>query len=424
MHGRELIVFLAMLMALSALGIDLLLPGFPAIRREFGLDPGSTVVSRFVTAYFVGLAVGQLAIGPLADRLGRRILLRSGLVLYVIGAALTIVAPSFTLLLVARVLWGVGAATGRVLAVAIVRDRLIGARMARTMSVIMAVFITVPVVAPAIGAALLRTFAWDQLVLLNIGAAAAVLLWSLRLDETLPVDARRELRARELGRAAAHVLRHPTSGPLILAQAVLFAGFSSYLSTSEVVYGSVFGREDLFPILFGGMALVMGVASLVNSRVVERVGLDRMLRLDLGGYLVGALALVVVTLLHSGTPPLAAYVIMLGALLSNHAILIPNLTARAMEPMGALAGTASAISGAVLIGLGALVGSVLDRAYDGTVLPLATSFLGCGLVAAALVLRSGVGRSGVGVSGRGDPSRAPRPDRRPGARSAAPRDPS
>ena len=419
MQGRELIVFLAMTMALSALGIDLLLPAFPAIRLEFGLDAGSTLASRFITAYFVGLAGGQLLIGPLADRFGRRVLLRLGIVLYTVGAALTVVAPTFALLLVARFVWGLGAATGRVLTVAIVRDRFVGATMARTISVIMAVFITVPVVAPALGSALLRTFAWDELVLLNLVAAALMLLWSLRLDETLPAEGRRLLRARELLRAASRVMRHPASGPLVLAQAVLFAGFSSYLSTSEVVYGEVFGREDLFPVLFGGMALLMGVASLINSRVVERIGLDRMLRIDLAGYLVGAVALVALALATAGRPPLLAYLVLLALLLGNHAVLIPNLNARAMEPMGDIAGTASAINGSVLIGLGALIGSVFDRAFDGTVLPLASALLGTGVVASLLVWRSG-----DEVSGTADPSRDPRPGRRRAGRSAVRPDPS
>jgi DHA1 family bicyclomycin/chloramphenicol resistance-like MFS transporter len=194
---------------------------------------------------------------------------------------------------------------------------------------------------------------------------------------------------------------------------VLFAGFSSYLSTSEVVYGEVFGREDLFPVLFGGMALLMGVASLVNSRVVERIGLDRMLRIDLTGYLVGAVALVALALATAGRPPLVVYLPVLALLLGNHAVLIPNLNARAMEPMGDIAGTASAINGSVLIGLGALIGSVFDRAYDGTVLPLASALLGTGIAASLLVWRSG-----DSVSGTADPSGGPRSGRRRGGRSA------
>jgi MFS transporter, DHA1 family, multidrug resistance protein len=388
MHGRELIGFLAMAMALTALGIDLLLPAFPELRAEFGLEPGSTVVSGFITAYFVGLAGGQLLFGPLADRFGRRPLLRAGIVLYAIGAGLAIAAPSFTLLLVARFLWGVGAAAGRVLTIAIVRDRFVGAAMARTMSLIMAVFIIVPVIAPTIGALLLRVLAWDQLVLLNVGAAMLVLLWTVRLEETLPVEGRHSLRLHAIGSATVRVVRDPVTGPLVVAQAVLFGGFASYLSTSEIVYREVFDREALFPLLFGGMALLMGMASLINGRIVERLGLVRMLRFDLVGYLLGAAALLALALVTDGRPPLLAYLAVLGLLLASHAMIIPNISARAMEPMGDIAGVASAVNGAALIGGGALIGAGIDRAYDGTIRPLAGALVLGGLFVAWLLARS------------------------------------
>jgi len=426
MRGNELIVFLAMAMALSALGIDLLLPAFPQIRTQFGLPPGSTEVSGFITAYFVGLAGGQLLIGPLADRYGRRPVLRAGMALYGIGAALAVAAPSFGLLLFARFAWGVGAAGGRVLAIAIVRDRFVGAAMARTMSLVMAVFVIVPVVAPALGATLLRFLDWDELVVLNMLAAVAMLLWSLRLEETLPAKRRRTLQLRELGRATAHVLRHRNAGPLIIAQAVLFGGFASYLSTSEVVYSEVFGRAGLFPLLFGGMAFVMGVASLANSRIVERIGLRRMLRIDLAGYLIGATALVAVALLTSGRPPLPVYLVVLAVLLCSHAMAIPNMNARAMEPMGRIAGLASAINGAVLIGGGALLGAAFDRAYDGTVLPLTLAFLAIGVVVALLLRLSEREEpaSSTTISGTGGPSHDPGTSPRPDDRRAGPHDPA
>jgi len=388
MHGRELIAFLAMAMALTALGIDLLLPAFPELRAEFGLEPGSTVVSGFITAYFVGLAGGQLLIGPLADRFGRRPLLRAGIVLYAIAAGLAIVAPSFTMLLVARFIWGVGAAAGRVLAIAIVRDRFVGAAMARTMSLVMAVFVIVPVIAPTIGALLLRVLAWDQLVLLNVGGAALVLLWATRLEETLTVEGRRPLRLRAIGSATVRVVRDPITGPLVISQAVLFGGFASYLSTSEIVYREVFDQEALFPVLFGGMALLMGTATLVNGRIVERIGLVRMLRIDLVGYLVGATALLALALVTGGSPPLLAYLAVLGVLLASHAMIIPNMSARAMEPMGDIAGVASAINGAALIGGGALIGAGIDRAYDGTIRPLAGALVLGGVLVAWLLSRS------------------------------------
>jgi len=388
MQGRELIAFLAMAMALTALGIDLLIPAFPEIREAFGIDAGSTEVARFITTYFIGLGIGQLLIGPIADRFGRRPLLRAGILLYALGAGLTVIAPTFPMLLLARLIWGIGAGGGRVLSIAIVRDRFVGAAMARTMSLIMAVFIIVPVVAPTFGVLLLRIFAWDQLIVLNVVAAAIVLAWSSRLEETLPVGARRTLRPAELGRAVVRVFRHPRSGPLVIAQTVLFGGFASYLSTSELVYREVFDRGELFPLLFGGMALAMGIATLANGRLVERIGLRHMLRADLVGYVLGASGLLVLAASTAGRPPLGLYLVVLTVLLCSHAMFIPNLNARAMEPMGDIAGLASAVNGAVLIGGGALLGAGIDRAYDGTVLPLAIGLTAIAAAVAALTLWS------------------------------------
>ena len=158
-----------------------------------------------------------------------------------------------------------------------------------------------------------------------------------------------------------------------------------FAAGSEIVYREVFDREALFPVLFGGMALVMGAATLVNGHIVERIGLVRMLRIDLVGYLVSATALLIVTLVTAGRPSLLAYLVVLGLLLSSHAMIIPNMSARAMEPMGDIAGVASAVIGATLIGGGALIGAAIDRAYDGTVRPLASALVVGGLLVAVLL---------------------------------------
>jgi MFS transporter, DHA1 family, multidrug resistance protein len=219
-------------------------------------------------------------------------------------------------------------------------------------------------------------------------------------------------------------MRHPRSGPLVIAQAVLFGGFASYLSTSEVVYSEVFDRAAMFPLLFGGMALTMGVATLVNSRIVERIGLRRMLRIDLAGYLAGATVLVAVALATGGRPPLVLYLVVLAVLLCSHAMVIPNMNARAMEPMGHVAGLASAINGAVLVGGGALLGAVFDRAFDGTILPLAIAFLATGVVVALLLRLSETRDPEPAISGTGDPSHAPGTSPRPADRHGGPPGPA
>jgi DHA1 family bicyclomycin/chloramphenicol resistance-like MFS transporter len=383
---RGLIWFLAMSMALTALGIDLLLPAFPAMRADLGLPAGSTAITGVVTTFFVGLALGQIVMGTVSDSVGRRPVLVVGVLLYVVGAVLAAFAPSLPLLLAARFIWGIGAAAGRVLAMAIIRDRFAGGAMARMLSLVMAVFVIVPVIAPSIGAVALRFMEWRLLIGLNVIVALAVLAMILvRLEETLPIERRRPLRFRLVATAVRRIATDPRSGPTVLAQAVLFGAFASYLTTSEVIIGDVFGRPAAFPLVFGAIALLAGTGSLVNGRLVERIGVPRMVRTALATYLVGAAALVLLAQRTGGRPPMLAWLAILVVVIVSHATLIPNLTSLAMAPMGDIAGIASAVVGSVLIGGGGLLGSAFDRTFDGTVTPLSLAFLGCGATVLVLV---------------------------------------
>lgn len=384
---RGLIAFLAVSMALTALGIDLLIPAFPLIRADLGLPAGSTAVSGFITAFFIGLALGQIVMGVVSDSVGRRPVLVVGALLYIVGAVLSALAPSLPLLLAARLIWGVGAAAGRVVAIAIVRDRFAGSAMARTMSMIMAVFVVIPVIAPTIGALAIRWIGWRQLIGLNVAVALVVIaLITSRLEETLPPAGRRALRPRLVATAVARIATDPRSGPPVLAQAILFGAFASYLATSEVIIGEVFGRPTAFPVVFGAIALVAGAGSLINGRLVERIGIPRMLAGALASYITGAGLLVGLTWLGDGRPVMGGWTAALMLVVLSHATLIPNLTSRAMEPMGDIAGVASAVVGSVLIGGGALLGAALDRAFDGTTTPLSLAFLGCGVAVIGLLL--------------------------------------
>ena len=398
--------FLALQMSLTALGIDLLLPAFPDMRADLGLAPGSTEISGIVTTFFVGLALGQIVLGVVSDTVGRRPVLVVGIALYVVGAVLSVLAPSLPALLAARFLWGLGAAGGRVLAIAIVRDRFVGGAMARTYSLVMAFFVVVPIVAPTVGALVLRVVGWRELIGLNV-AVAGVALWLVlrRYEETLPPAARRPLRFGLVLTAVRRIATDPRSGPPVLAQAVLFGAFASYLGTAEVVIGDVFGRPAAFPLVFGAIAVVAGLGSLANGRLVERVGIPRMLTGALAGLIIGATALVVLGAVSDGRPPMVLWIAALMFVVFNHATLIPNLSTRAMAPMGDIAGVASAVIGSVLIGGGALLGSVYDRAYDGTVTPLSLAFLGGGLVVAGLVAASA--RAAARRDGDGSPPGPP-----------------
>ena len=392
--GRvELIALLAMSMALAALGIDLMLPAFGAIRADLGLAADSTAVTGLVTAYFLGLALGQLVYGPLADRFGRRPTLFLGYAVYAVGALAAALLPSLGWLLVARFVWGLGAAGPRVITLAVVRDRWEGEGMARAMSFIMAVFILVPIVAPTLGATVVTVVSWRWLFGGCVVAAAVMTVWAARrLPETLTENNRRDLNFGRIMAAGREVATHRQTAAYTLAMTALYGVFTSYLGSSEVIYAEVFDARELFPYLFGGLAAVMGVAMLVNALVVDRFGTRRFAHGVLVGYLLAASLLVGIAVVTNGVPPLWLFMVGMGLMLSSHALLIPNFNTIAMHPMGAIAGTASSVIGAVQLATGALLGAVLDRLFDGTILPLSLGFLGYGIIAVGLVLWAEGGR--------------------------------
>jgi len=391
--GRvEFTTLLAMAIALTALGIDLMLPLFPAMRSDLGLPEGSTAVGGLVTTYFLGLAIGQLLYGPLADRFGRKPALYLGFGIYGVGALAAALSPTLSWLLVARFVWGFGAAGPRVITLAIVRDTFDGERMSRAMSSIMAVFILVPVVAPSLGALVGGLIGWRWLFGFCLLASIAVTLWSRRLPETLAPEHRLELRFGRIARAARFVTGNRTTVGYALALTVLYGSFISWLGSAELVFSEVFDRAELFPVLFGGLAAVMGIAVFTNGRIVERIGLRRLGHGVLVAYLLAASLLVVLVVGTGGRPPMWAFLLAMAPVLCSHALLIPNFNTIAMEPMKAVAGTASAFIGAVQIAGGALLGALLDRTFDGTVLPLSLGFLGMAVVAAGLIVWAERGR--------------------------------
>lgn len=384
----EFTLLLAATMATTALAIDILLPAFGAIRTDLGLSADSTAVSGLITAFLLGVAGAQLVFGALADRFGRRPVLLWGLGLYIVGAVASALAPNLPLMIAARFVWGVGAAGPRVAALAVVRDSFEGERMARAMSSIMAIFILVPVVAPALGALLVRVGPWQLVFWTCAAMAVAVGFWTRRLPETLREENRRTLGARDLAAAVRTVVTHRSTLLHTFALTALFAGFVSYLATSELIVEEVLGLEGKFPLVFGAVAAVMGVSMLLNRRLVETVGLDRLISYGLAVYLLIAAVLLVTTLAVGGHPAWWVFVPLAGLLFGTHALLLPNLNSAAMRPMGEVAGLAAAVIGTISTALGALGGAVIDSFFDGSLTPLCIGFLACGVIATALVRAS------------------------------------
>lgn len=388
---RDFLSLVATLMALMALAIDLPLPAFPQMRAAFGLPPDSNLVGQSITYFFLGMSVPQVVYGPISDRFGRKPVLFFGLAVYALGATGSALATTLPALLISRFIWGVGAAANRVVIVAMVRDCYSGERMARFMSLVFALFVMVPVFAPSLGSLLLMVSPWRSVYWFCLLFVAVVALWSyLRLPETLPEDRRIELRLRPVGRAIGRVFTTRVTVTHTLAGTVLMASFTSYLASSELIVSGVFSRPAQFPIVFGVVASAAGLGSLLNGKLVMRYGIYTSVRRALLCYVLFAGLLAVVALSSGGRPNFWLWYPLLTAVVGCYMLLFPNFNTMALGPLGAIAGTASAVTGALSTAVAAALGALLDRAMNGTVLPLSLGWLGGGLAAALLFAVSGV----------------------------------
>lgn len=392
-RAGEFIALVAALMALTALGIDFLLPAFPGIAAEFGVDDANRL-QLLVYVYMMGFAGMQLVYGPLSDVVGRRPVMIAGLLIFGLGCLASLFAPDFSTLIAARVLQGMGAAASRVLAISIVRDRFGGRDMARVMSFVMMVFIIVPVFAPALGGLVLLAGNWHMIFSAMLLFALAVLGWfAIRMPETLHPEHKMPFSAERIAKAARICLTSRVAVGYSTAMGLMMGCLMAYIGSSEQIFGSdVYALGPWFPLAFGLVALMMGVASFANSRLVGRLGMRRIAHAALIGYVAVAAVQTVSALLTDGHPPLLLFGILLGLNNFLFSLTLPNFNAMSMEPLGSIAGTASSLIGFYTTLMGALVGLAVGQAFDGSVTPLVLAFLVLSTATLAVVLWTEGGR--------------------------------
>lgn len=361
--------------ALMALGIDLMLPAFDEIRTAFDLGEDSPLTAWVITVYFLGMAVAQIAWGPLTDRFGRKPILYVSIAIYFVAAAGSALAPSFAMLLVSRFIWGIGASGARTVTSAIIRDRFEGVAMAKAMSQIMAVFMLVPILAPALGTGIIAILPWRGVFWFCVVWAALIAIWSVRLRETLPVQEQRPLSIASSALGYREVARTRVTAGYTLATVFLQGVFTTYLASSELLISEVFDRREQFPFIFGCIAVLFAAGALVNGRIVGFFGVHDLVNKV---YLVTmslTAASLIVSLLADGRPSFWIYIPLLGLTLGSFMFLMPNLSTAALDPMPHLAGTASAFGGAVRIGGGAILGTIVSSQVSTSTTPFAVGVL-------------------------------------------------
>lgn len=384
MRFGEFIALLAMLMATVAYSVDAMLPLLEAMGNA--LSPEMPQRAQFViTAFLVGLGLGTLVLGPVSDAYGRKPVILIGIGVYMISAVVAATAESMTALLVARFVQGLGTAAPRVVSQALVRDLYAGRMMARVVSFSMTVFALVPAVAPLIGAGLGDLFGWRAIFwsFLVFGLVSGGWLL-LRQPETLPPARRAPLRPGQLWLALREVLGHRRVRLYLLAMTFVYATMFIWLAEVALVFNHSYDRAAEFPRWFALVALLSAPASLINARLVLRLGMRRLVTLALIGQI--ALAGGVLAVLLLGTLPFWGFLGFMIAQFFSIGFLLGNLNALGLEPMGHVAGMASSVMGGVSTIASAALATPVLWLHDGTALPVAAAVLVCALVAMAAML--------------------------------------
>jgi DHA1 family bicyclomycin/chloramphenicol resistance-like MFS transporter len=382
---REMTIMLAALMGLNSFAIDAMIPALPAIGRSLHVVEENDR-QLVVVAYFIGFASTQLVWGPLADRFGRKPILAAGIVLYGLFALVCAFAGSFLVLISSRFAMGASAAVTRVLVVAMVRDLFEREAMARVMSLVFMVFMIMPVLAPNIGLAILVFAPWEGIFIALAAYALVMLLWSWsRLPETLHPEFRRSLKGRDMAAAVWETIREPQSRGYTLALTISFGALVAYIASIQQIVFEAFGEPRLIGVVFAAIAAPMALASWTNSRVVGRFGLRRVGHSASAAFAI--IALVHVGIALAGRETLIIFILLQSLTMCAFAFTSSNLSTLAMEHMAPIAGTASSVQGMIGTIGGAVLGFVIGRQFDGTVLPYLIGTAACAAGGfAALVL--------------------------------------
>lgn len=387
---REFVALIALLMGANALAIDIMLPALPAIGDAVGI-PTPNERQWILTSYLLGFGVGQIFYGPLSDRYGRKPVLLFGLAVYTAFGALATFATSFETLMIARVLQGVGSAASRVLAVSIVRDRFAGRQMARVMSLAFMVFLAIPMLAPTIGQGILFVAPWRWIFGVLTAFGALLIMWVIaRLPETLHPDDVRPISVPAIAGAFRLTLTNRTGMGYTLAMTFTFGGLLSFINSAQQVFTGPLNAPLLFTPVFAATAGCLGIASLLNARIVERLGMRVLSHAALLGFIFFTVVHALVS--WTGHETLLIFALLQGAMMFCFGLMGSNFGALAMEPLGHVAGTASSVQGFVSTTGGALLGFFIGQQFDGTTVPLTLGYVGCGLAALLAVAITERGR--------------------------------
>ncbi|MDD1498783.1 MFS transporter [Agrobacterium sp. CNPSo 3708] len=379
MTFRSRLIFYALLTSLTSLSIDALLPGLRQIGLELGVAPPLST-HHVISLFIFGMAFGELVIGPLSDAFGRKQALLGGLCVYLLGTVVALFAQSLEMVLIGRFLQGVGVSGPKIATRAMIRDQFEGDAMARVMSFMFTLFILVPMLAPALAQGLIAIAGWRSVFVAYFVIAVVLGAWvAARHPETLPLVRRIPFRPRLLFLNARRIVSSPRVTLLIIATGLVFGAQLLYLSTAADLFFEAYGVTESFPLYFAALALAVGLASFINARLVQRLGVVTMARAGFIGLTAVSLLMMIATLGAEGVLPFAVFLTLLSLAFFAIGILFGNLNALAMQTLGNVAGF-----GASLIASGSSLVATLFAVGFGSFYSGDTTYLAAGFFAAGL----------------------------------------
>jgi len=366
----EFVVILSMMMSLTALSIDTMLPALPEIAAELGV-PNPNDRQLVVSMIFFGSAIGQLFFGPLSDNTGRKRAIYIGYSTYIVGSLMCLTSANFPVMLAGRFLQGFGVSASMSVLLALVRDQYEGRRMAQVMSFSMTVFILVPMIAPTLGQIIISFSGWRTIFGLFIVFAIGALTWfAIRVPETLAVENRVPFSIKQIISAFQQILKIPSSVGFAVAVGLSAGMFQAYLLSAQQIFQEQYALGDKFPTIFAIISLALGLAALTNAQVVMRFGMQKLVNGALRLQLVLVVVYFVIVLIFKGQPPLVALIAYFMVFFFCTGILRGNMNTLAMQPLAHLAGIGAAAIGSFSTFMGMALGTLIGRSYNGTVIPL------------------------------------------------------
>jgi DHA1 family bicyclomycin/chloramphenicol resistance-like MFS transporter len=375
---------MAALMSVVALAIDALLPALDIIGVAIGTE--NTVDNQLlITMMFLGLGIGPLFFGPISDATGRKPVVYVGFAVFLAASALCISAESLEVMIIGRILQGIGLSAPRTIAIAIIRDMFSGDYMARIMSFVTVVFLLVPIVAPAMGKLILDSYSWQGIFYVQVLISCIVIFWFWkRQPETLVIEKRVGFSNRVFIDGFKEVVSHKSTMGYTAISGFVAGSFFVYLSSSQQIFQEQYHLKEEFPYIFAGLAIAIGSAIFLNGTLVVKYGMEKLITTSLLGFF-GVSLLYIILFYNSANPSLPILLIFFASQFFAIGFLFGNLRALAMQPVGHIAGVAAAITGFISTLMAVPLSIYIGRFVSTTALPLFVGFLLCSVLSIGIL---------------------------------------